>query len=89
MAEFWKGDEEQQASTVVICESTMDVSGLLSRELCVARLLPQLQPGSRLGVSWWQRWQFSAQTSSGGYIFGFSLGGVRQVAGRQRVSRFG
>ena len=27
MANFWKGDEEQQASTVVICESTMDVSG--------------------------------------------------------------
>ena len=29
------------------------------------------------------------KTSSAGYILGFSLGGVRQVAGRQRVSRFG
>ena len=29
MADFWKGDEEQQASTVIICESTMDLSCLL------------------------------------------------------------
>ena len=52
------------------------------------RLLPQLQPRSRLEVSWW-RWQFCAGTGSAGYILGISLGGVRQVVGRQRVSRFG
>ena len=54
----------------------------------MARLLPHLQLSSRLGVSWRQRWQFCAETSTAGYVLGFSLGGVRPVAGRQRVSRF-
>ena len=89
MAKFWKGHEGKQASTVVISESKMDVPSLLFRELRVERFLPQLQPSSRFGVSWWQRWQFCAETGSAGYILGVSLVGVRQVAGRQRVSRFG
>ena len=88
MAEFWKG-EEQQARTVGTCDSTMDVSGLLLRELRLERLLPQLQSSGRLGVSWWQRWQFCGETGSAGHILGVSLGGVRQVAVKQRVSLFG
>ena len=89
MAKFWKGHEGKQASTVVISESKMDVPSLLLREPRVEILLPQLQPSSRFGVSWWQRWQFCAETGSAGCILGISLGGVPQIARRQRVSRFG
>ena len=62
--------KEQQASTVVIGESTMVVSGVLLPELRVARLLPQLQPSSQLGVSWWQWWQSCAEA---GYFRGLPL----------------
>ena len=69
MAELWKGHEEQQPSTVVISESTMDVPGLLSRELRVHSCNQAVDSG-------WQRWQFSAETGSVGHSLGISLDGV-------------
>ena len=86
-----QGYEERQphAHVGVFGQSTMDLSRLFLPELCVARLLPQLQSRRQLGGTWcWWWWQSCKEAGSSSDFRRFPLGGVRKVAW-WRVSQLG
>ena len=73
----------------VFGQSTMDVSRLFLPELCLARLLLQLQSRRQHGrtLHWWW-WQSCKEAASASDFQRFLFGGVRKVA-RRRLSQLG